>query len=160
MEFGPRALGNRSILADPRSAGMKDRINEKVKNRESFRPFAPAVPVEYAEEYFEMEGLAESPFMLFTVPVRPEKRGVIPAVTHVDGSARLQTVTQGVNPRFWELLQEFRKLTGVPVLLNTSFNVRTEPIVCSPDDALSCFLSTNIDCLALGDFLVVKRGQP
>jgi carbamoyltransferase len=159
MEFGPRALGNRSILADPRKAGMKDRINEKVKRRELFRPFAPAVVTEDAAEYFDMTGLAESPFMLFTVPVRPDKRALIPAVTHVDGSARVQTVSQATNSRFWEVLQEFRKLTGIPVLLNTSFNVKNEPIVCSPGDALACFLSTDIDCIAMGDYLVDKKAS-
>ncbi len=158
MEFGPRALGNRSILADPRNAGMKDRINAKVKNRESFRPFAPAVTVEDAPEYFDMTGLVESPFMLFTVMVRPDKRAVIPAVTHVDGSARIQTVSRSANSRFWELLREFQQLTGIPVILNTSFNVKNEPIVCSPGDALACFLSTSIDCIALGDYMVEKRG--
>jgi len=157
MEFGPRALGNRSILADPRRPEMKDRVNATVKYRESFRPFAPAVTLEDAGEFFEMDGLAESPFMLFAVPVRPDKRSVLPSVTHVDGSARVQTVARSVNPLFWELLQEFRKRTGVPVLLNTSFNVRNEPIVCSPGDAFQCFLSTGIDRLALGDFLVVKK---
>jgi carbamoyltransferase len=159
MEFGPRALGNRSILADPRDADMKDRINEKVKRRELFRPFAPAVATEDAAEYFDMTGLAESPFMLFTVPVRPDKRALIPAVTHVDGSARVQTVSRATNARFWEVLQEFRKLTGIPVLLNTSFNVKNEPIVCSPGDALACFLSTDIDCIAMGDFLVDKKAS-
>ena len=159
MEFGPRALGNRSILADPRNADMKDRINEKVKRRELFRPFAPAVAAEDAAEYFDMTGLAESPFMLFTVPVRPDKRALIPAVTHVDGSARVQTVSRTANARFWDVLQEFRKLTGIPVLLNTSFNVKNEPIVCSPGDALACFLSTDIDCVAMGDFLVEKKAS-
>jgi len=157
MEFGPRALGNRSLLADPRNAGMKERINAKVKYRESFRPFAPAVPAEDAAEYFDMTGLPDSPFMLFTVPVRPDKRARIPAVTHVDGSARVQTVARSTNGRFWDVLQEFRKLTGIPVLLNTSFNVKNEPIVCSPGDALACFLSTEIDCLELGDFLVERK---
>ncbi len=157
MEFGPRALGNRSILADPRDPGMKDRINVKVKRREPFRPFAPAVIEEYAREYFDMTGLPASPFMLFTVPVLPEKRGVIPAVTHVDGTARVQTVSRKTNPGFSELLEAFRSRTGVPVLLNTSFNVKNEPIVCTPKDALLCFLSTDIDCTALGNFLVHKR---
>ncbi len=157
MEFGPRALGNRSILADPRDAAMKDRINAKVKRREAFRPFAPAVPEDDAHNYFDMTGMRSSPFMLFTVPVRNEKRSVIPAVTHVDGTARVQTVSRITNPRFAELLEAFRKLTGIPVLLNTSFNVKNEPIVCTPRDALLCFLSTDIDCVALGDFFVRKR---
>ena len=157
MEFGPRALGNRSILADPRDAAMKDTINEKVKRREAFRPFAPAVLEEEANTYFDMTGLHDSPFMLFTVPVREHKRRVIPAVTHVDGTARVQTVSKQTNPRFWNLISEFRSITGVPVVLNTSYNVKNEPIVCSPEDALRCLLSTNIDCAAVGDFLVRKR---
>jgi carbamoyltransferase len=157
MEFGPRALGNRSILADPRDARMKDIINEKVKRRESFRPFAPAVLEEDASSYFEMNGLQNSPFMLFTVHVREDKRAVIPAVTHVDGTARVQTVSRRTNVRFWNLISEFRKITGVPVVLNTSFNVKNEPIVCSPTDALRCFLSTNIDCVVLGDYFVEKN---
>ncbi len=160
MEFGPRALGNRSILADPRNAAMKERINATVKRREAFRPFAPAVTEEDAPEYFDMTGLPSSPFMLFTVPVHDEKRGVIPAVTHVDGTARVQTVSRNTNPRFAALLEAFRKLTGVPVLLNTSFNVKNEPIVCTPKDALLCFLSTDMDCVALGDFLVRKKEKP
>ena len=157
MEFGPRALGNRSILADPRDAGMKDRINEKVKRRESFRPFAPAVLEEDANEFFDLTGIGTSPFMLFTVPVRESKRGLIPAVTHVDGTARIQTVSRKTNQKFWNLIAEFENITGVPVVLNTSFNVRNEPIVCSPHDALLSFLSTNIDCLGMGDFFVQKR---
>jgi carbamoyltransferase len=156
MEFGPRALGNRSILGDPRDARMKDIINEKVKRRESFRPFAPAVLEEDAGEYFDLRGLGASPFMLFAVPVRDDKRAVIPAVTHVDGSARVQTVSRSSNARFWDLIAAFKQVTGVPVVLNTSYNVKNEPIVCSPADALRCFLSTNIDCAALGDFLVRK----
>lgn len=158
MEFGPRALGNRSILGDPRDPGMKDRINAKVKRREAFRPFAPAVLEEEAAEYFDLLGLADSPFMLFAVPVKAQKRATIPAVTHVDGTSRVQTVSRQTNPRFWELIAEFKKATGVPVILNTSFNVRNEPIVCSPDDAIQCFLSTDIDALAMGDYLVLKRG--
>lgn len=158
MEFGPRALGNRSIIADPRDPGMKDKINEKVKRRESFRPFAPAVLEEEANEYFDMTGLEDSPFMLFTVPVNKDKYNIIPAVTHVDGTARVQTVSLRTNPRFWNLIDEFKKITGLPILLNTSFNIKNEPIVCSPKDALSCFLSTNIDCVALGNYLVEKRG--
>lgn len=157
MEFGPRALGNRSILADPRRADMKDRINRKVKNREPFRPFAPAIPEEEAAEYFDMTGLPSSPFMLFTVPVRDDKRCLIPAVTHVDGSSRVQTVSRKTNPRFWELLGKFKALTGIPVVLNTSYNVKNEPIVCSPTDAIKCFLSTDMDATALGDYLVEKK---
>ncbi len=157
MEFGPRALGNRSILADPRDPDMKEKINARVKNRESFRPFAPAVLEECSRIFFDLTGMHKSPFMLFAVPVRDEQRAVIPAVTHVDGSARVQTVSKESNPRFWELLSEFGKSTGVPVVLNTSFNVKNEPIVCTPDDALQCFLSTEINFLAMGDFFVKKR---
>ncbi len=157
MEFGPRALGNRSILADPRPADMKDRINAKVKHREGFRPFAPAVTEEDARAYFDMTGLKDSPYMLFVVPVLPEKRREIPAVTHVDGTARVQTVSKATNARFHELLRAFERRTGLPVLLNTSFNVMHEPIVCTPDDAIRCFLDTDIDLLALGDFVATKR---
>jgi carbamoyltransferase len=136
---------------------MKDKINEKVKRREAFRPFAPAVVEEDAEVYFDMTGLRDSPFMLFTVPVKKHQRAVIPAVTHVDGTARVQTVSRETNPGFWRLIMEFKNLTGVSVVLNTSYNVRDEPIVCSPGDALRCLLSTNIDCAAVGEFLVRKR---
>jgi len=157
MEFGPRALGNRSILADPRSPDMKDRINAKVKHREAFRPFAPAVLEEEATAYFDLLGLPNSPFMLFAIPVRETQRNRIPATTHIDGTARVQTVSKKTNPLFWELIANFKKLTGVPVILNTSFNVRNEPIVCTPTDAIRCFLSTEIDCLAMGSFFVKKR---
>jgi len=157
MEFGPRALGNRSILADPRDPSMRDRLNAKVKWREPFRPFAPAVLAERAACYFDMHGLRDSPFMLFAMPVRSEARALIPAVTHADGTARVQTVSEAANPRFWRLISHFGALTGVPVVLNTSFNVRNQPIVCTPEDALGCFLSTEIDCLGLGDFFVEKR---
>jgi len=157
MEFGPRALGNRSILADPRDPGMKDRVNAKVKRRESFRPFAPAVIEEEAMSYFDMQGLRTSPFMLFAVPVYEAQRKRIPAVTHVNGTARLQTVSRETNPLFWEVISRFGELTGVPVVLNTSFNVRDEPIVCSPEDAIRCFLSTEIDTLGIDRFLVRKR---
>jgi len=156
MEFGPRALGNRSILGDARNSGMQELINVKVKLRETFRPFAPAVKHENMHDYFILEGIDESPFMLFTVPVREEMKRVIPSVTHVDGTARIQTVTRSDNERFWRLLDSFGHLTGVPILLNTSFNVKGEPIVCSPEDAIKCFLHTNIDALAIGDFLVEK----
>ena len=157
MEFGPRALGNRSILGDPRDAAMKDRINAKVKRREPFRPFAPSVLEEEASAYFELSGLTSSPFMLFTLPVRAEQRPLIPAVTHVDGTARIQTVSRQANPLFWELIWKFKRLTGIPLVLNTSFNVRNEPIICCPEDAIRCFLSTDIDCLAMDRYLVEKR---
>jgi len=157
MEFGPRALGNRSILADPRNPEMKDIINDKVKRRESFRPFAPAVLEKDAKDYFDMTGLSESLFMLFTVPVKKDKYNIIPAVTHVDGTTRVQTVSFKTNPLFWNLINEFKTLTGLAVILNTSFNVKNEPIVCSPKDALTCFLSTNIDCTVIGNYVVLKR---
>jgi len=157
MEFGPRALGNRSILASPLNADMKDLINSKVKHREAFRPFAPAVLEEEAGNYFDLCGMRNSPYMLFAFNVYPEKRYVIPAVTHVDGSARVQTVSKKINPKFWNLINEFYKITGVPVILNTSFNDKNEPIVCTPKDAILCFLSTGIDYLAIGDYLVKKN---
>lgn len=156
MEFGPRALGNRSILGDPRSPEMKNIINLKVKKRESFRPFAPAVKHEKASSYFDMTGLAESPFMLFIVDVLPEIREKLPAITHFNGTARIQTVKEKDNKRLWRLLDYFEQMSGVPVLLNTSFNIMGEPIVCSPEDAIKCFLGTNIDALAIEDYLVRK----
>ncbi|MBI4865907.1 MAG: hypothetical protein HY816_03050 [Candidatus Wallbacteria bacterium] len=157
MEFGPRALGNRSILADPRPAGMREKLNAKIKFREGFRPFAPAVPLEEAPRWFG--DTPESPYMLLTAQV---SAGLvpIPAVTHVDGSARLQTVRQTANPLFHALLQEFGRRTGVPILVNTSFNVRGEPIVCTPLDAWRCFMSSGLDDLVLGDRLLRKEDQP
>jgi carbamoyltransferase len=156
MEFGPRALGNRSILGDPRNPQMKDIINRKVKRREPFRPFAPAVKLKDAETHFDMMGLGESPYMLFVMPVKPESRELIPSVTHCDGTARIQTVKREDNERFWRLLDIFGDLTGIPVLLNTSFNVSGEPIVCSPEDAVKCFLNTNIDTLVMDDYVIRK----
>jgi carbamoyltransferase len=158
MEFGPRALGNRSILADPRRAGMLDEVNRRVKYRESFRPFAPAVLEERVGEYFELD--RPSPYMLLVASVAPGGRGAIPAVTHVDGSARVQTVARDDNPRFHQLLATFDGLTGCPVLLNTSFNVRGEPIVESPADAYRCFMRTGIDLLVLNNYVLRKRDQP
>jgi len=155
MEFGPRALGCRSILANPMNPEMKKIVNSKIKFREFFRPFAPAVLREHADEYFEMGG-QESPFMLLVPPVRAEKRAVIPAVTHADGTGRVQTVTRESNETYYELIREFGALTGVPVLLNTSFNVRGEPIVCTPQDAVNCFLKTGLDYLVLGNILASK----
>ncbi|MDV2481063.1 carbamoyltransferase [Methanoculleus sp. Wushi-C6] len=155
MEIGPRALGNRSILANPTLPDMKDKINAEVKHREAFRPFAPSCPVEDTPQYFEQH--VADPFMLKVCRVRPEKQAVIPAVTHVDGTARLQTVHRETNPRFHRLLKEFEKLTGVPVLLNTSFNVMGEPIVESPQDAIRCFFSTGLDYLVLGNYVVGKQ---
>jgi carbamoyltransferase len=153
-EFGPRALGNRSILADPRKPEMKDTLNSRVKFRQAFRPFAPIVLAERANEIFE--GDEESPFMLLAKNVRPEWRDKIPAIVHVDGTARVQTVRRETNERLYRLLKEFEALTGVPVLLNTSFNVKGEPIVETPLDAVRCFLSTGIDHLALHDLLLAK----
>jgi len=153
MEFGPRALGSRSILADARNPENRDRVNLKIKFRESFRPFAPAVLENRAAEYFELD--EPSPFMLLVAQVRPERR-VIPAVTHVDGSARVQTVDRETNALFYDLIAEFDRLTGVPVVINTSFNVRGEPIVCTPADAYRCFVETGMDYLVLGSCLLDK----
>ena len=155
MEFGPRALGNRSILADPRPASMKDTVNSVVKHREGFRPFAPSCLEERAGEFFD--GCVNSPFMIKTYDVRPSMRERIAAVTHVDGTARVQTVSRDDNPFYWEVIEAFGKRTGVPVVLNTSFNVRGEPIVCSPVDAIRCFYGTGIDALAMPPFLIRKR---
>ena len=154
MEYGPRALGNRSFLADPRSDSVREVMNEKIKKRELFRPFAPSVKAEKASEYFELD--QPSPFMTIVVPVRPEKRATIPAVTHVDGTARPQTVSREANPRYWKLLDRFEQLTGVPVLLNTSFNIQ-EPIVCTSEDALATFARSGVDALAIGDYWVTHR---
>jgi carbamoyltransferase len=157
MEFGPRALGGRSILADPRDAKMRDTLNMKIKFREGFRPFAPSTLADKAADWFEID--CESPYMLLVAQVREEKR-TIPAVTHVDGSARLQTVTREQNRLYYDLIAEFDRLTGVPVIINTSFNVRGEPIVCSPQDAYLCFMRTNMDRLVLGPYFLDKRDQP
>ncbi len=153
MEWGPRALGNRSIVVDPRRPAMKDILNKRIKHREPFRPFAPSILEERTREYFVQS--YPSPFMLMTYKVRPEKRDVIPAPTHVDGTGRLQTVSVEENPRYWRLIHEFEKVTGVPVLLNTSFN-ENEPIVCTPEEALDCFLRTKMDVLVLGDNVVER----
>ena len=154
MEWGARALGNRSILADPRRADMRDIINTKIKFREKFRPFAPSTLVEAAADYFV--GAVPDPFMIQVVPVRPDRRAVIPAVTHVDGSGRLHTVDRSANPRYWTLIERFGRLTGVPVLLNTSFN-ENEPIVLQPSEALDCFLRTDMDVLVMGSHVLQKR---
>jgi carbamoyltransferase len=156
MEWGPRSLGARSILADARNRENWKRVNLKIKFRESFRPFAPAVLAEKASEWFEID--RESPYMLLVCPVRPGRE--IPAVTHVDGSARLQTVTRDAHAEFYDLLAAFDRRTGCPVLINTSFNVRGEPIVCSPDDAYLCFMRTNMDVLVLGNQILLKQEQP
>jgi carbamoyltransferase len=175
MEFGPRALGNRSILGDPRSENMQKVLNLKIKYRESFRPFAPSVLANKVSEYFEFTG--ESPYMLMVSPVHTSKtkalhesktgfdklyqiRSSLPAITHVDNSARIQTVHPQTNPKYYTLIQEFEKLTGTPVLINTSFNVRGEPIVCSPEDAFNCFMRTEMDILVLGNILLFKNEQP
>jgi carbamoyltransferase len=159
MEFGQRALGNRSILADPRQAQVKDLVNAAVKYRESFRPFAPAVLEEHAHEYFELPKGVTVPFMEKVYPVRPAMRDRIPAVVHVDGSGRLQTVSRQTNPDFYDLIRQFQVLSGIPVLLNTSFNLNGEPIVCSPTDAIRTFYSCGLDGLVLGKWLVLKDGQ-
>ncbi len=181
MEFGPRALGNRSILGDPRNPAMQSEINLKIKFRESFRPFAPSVKAEAAGDWFDMEGLAGAgPYMLVTAAVKKKRRlpvdgtyahlsgfdrhraprSTIPAVTHVDGSARVQTVHRETNPRYWALIDRFHQATGCPVLINTSFNVRGEPIVCSPEDAYRCFMRTNMDYLVMENILLAKTDQP
>jgi carbamoyltransferase len=154
MEFGPRALGSRSILADARDPEMNAKVNNAVKFREWWRPFAPSLKKEAAGEY--LDGVTDSPFMILTAQVRPEKRTVIPSVTHVDGSARPQTVEKEINPLFWNLLDEFEKRTGVPVIMNTSFNLRGEAIVHTPTDAVRTFFSSGMDTLVIGTFLVEK----
>lgn len=178
MEFGPRALGARSILGDARSTKMQQTMNVKIKFRESFRPFAPAILREDVHEYFEMRPNEDSPYMLMVAPVRKEKllsydehgakgldklkqvRSVVPAITHVDNSARVQTIDEERNPRFYRILQAFKAKTGSPVLINTSFNVRGEPIVNTPEDAYRCFMHTNMDALVLEDCILLKQDQP
>ena len=178
MEFGPRSLGNRSILADPRNPDIQKKLNFKIKYREGFRPFAPSVLEEDCGEYFDLEG--QSPYMLFVAQVKENRRrqlpenycklslyerlyhvrSDIPAVTHVDYSARIQTVNRDTNFRYWRLISEFKKLTGIGMLVNTSFNVRGEPIVCTPEEAYCCFMHTDMDILVMGDFLFLKGEQP
>ncbi|MEE3262398.1 MAG: carbamoyltransferase [Candidatus Latescibacterota bacterium] len=178
MEFGPRALGSRSILGDPRSSAMQSQMNLKIKYRESFRPFAPSVLRECVQDWFEMD--VESPYMLLVASVKKERliemtpeqeelfgieklnvpRSQIPSVTHVDYSARVQTVRREVNEKYYDLLQSFQKLTGCPLVVNTSFNVRGEPIVCTPEDAYRCFMRTEMDVLVLGDYILEKKDQP
>jgi carbamoyltransferase len=177
MEFGPRALGNRSIIADPRNPAMQKTLNLKVKYRESFRPFAPSILREQLPNWFELD--VDSPYMLLVAPIVREHmktmtnaeealfgidklnvpRSDIPAVTHVDYSARIQTVHQETNPRYAELITKFHALTGCPVLVNTSFNVRSEPIVCTPEDAFRCFMGTDIDMLVVGNAVLHKEQQ-
>ncbi len=154
MEWGPRALGNRSILGDPRRSDMKDILNLKIKRRESFRPFAPSILREATQDWFENN--YDVPFMLQVFQIKEEKRQYIPAVTHVNGSGRLQTVTELQNPRYHKLIKAFESITGVPILLNTSFN-ENEPVVCNPEEALNCFLRTKMDVLVLGDFFIERK---
>ena len=153
-EFGPRALGGRSILADPRRNDVKEILNLKIKRRESFRPFAPSILKEYVDEYFEVNDVV--PFMEKVFPIRPEKHAAIPAVTHVDGSGRLQTVDRTVSERYYHLIDTFRQKTGVPILVNTSFN-ENEPIVNSPEDALECYLRTEMDMLVLENCVISRN---
>ncbi|MFH0985846.1 MAG: carbamoyltransferase [Candidatus Omnitrophota bacterium] len=155
MEFGPRALGNRSILGNPCHPGMKEILNDKVKKREPFRPYAPVVLQERAREFFDLECL--SPFMLLAPQVRDEKKSLIPGIVHVDGSARVQTVGRDTNPKLWQLIKAFEAITGVPVIINTSFNLRGEPVAGSPEDALRCFFESDMDLLVLGNHVVAKK---
>jgi carbamoyltransferase len=178
MEFGPRALGNRSILGDARNPDMQKKMNLKIKYREGFRPFAPAVLEDDIPQYFDLD--RPSPYMLLVIPLREDKRiplpegynekslydrlyflrSDLPAITHVDYSARIQSVNKKTNPRYWQLIQEFKNLTGCSVIVNTSFNVRGEPIVCTPEDAYRCFMRTEMDFLVLGNYLFDKKEQP
>jgi carbamoyltransferase len=151
MEWGPRALGARSIVCDPRRSDMKQILNAKIKRRESFRPFAPSVLDRAVSDWFEEDD--DVPFMMQVFQIREARRAQIPAVTHVDGSGRLQTVHQGANPRYYALIEAFEALTGVPMVLNTSFN-ENEPVVCRPEEALDCFLRTQMDVLVLGDHVI------
>lgn len=154
-EIGPRALGNRSILADPRNPLMRDHVNQNVKHREWYRPAAPAVLEKDASLYFHID--RPLPFMLFAVQAREERIGEIPSAVHIDGSARVQTVNEHQNPRFYQLISEFKLCTGIPMLINTSFNDQGEPIVESPVDALTAFKRMDLDALVLGDYLVLKK---
>ncbi len=178
MEFGPRALGGRSIIADPRRIDMQKKLNLKIKYRESFRPFAPSVLAEDASSYFDLKG--NSPYMLLVQPIKEErreelpsnyfelplreklavKRSELPAITHIDFSARVQTVHKDTNPRYWNLINAFKERTGCPIVINTSFNVRGEPIVCTPEDAYRCFMNTEMDYLVIGDYVFSKKDQP
>jgi len=178
MEFGPRALGNRSILGDARNPEMQKKLNLKIKYREGFRPFAPSVLEEDIGEYFELD--RESPYMLLVAPIRQDKqiplppgyhdkplydrlyflRSDLPSITHIDYSARIQSVSNETNPRYWELIHQFKEQTGYGVIVNTSFNVRGEPIVCTPDDAYRCFMRTEMDYLVVGNYVLDKKDQP
>jgi carbamoyltransferase len=156
LEWGPRALGNRSIIADPRRDDMKDILNARIKHREKFRPFAPSILQEHVGEYFDQT--YPDPFMIKVYNVLPEKQSVIPAVTHVDGTGRLQTVDREHAPLYWKLINAFKEKTGIPIVLNTSFN-ENEPIVCTPQEAISVLTRTKMDALAIGGFLVTKQGD-
>jgi len=159
FEWGPRALGNRSILADPRNPQMKDIVNTKIKFREPYRPFAPSVLAEYAESYFDLPNAARhhpARYMLYVVPVRPCKQSALPAITHVDGTGRLQTVFRETNPRYYNLIERFAQATGVPAVLNTSFNLKGEPIVNTAANAFNTFSRSEMDTLVLGDFVIEK----
>ena len=156
MEFSHRALGNRSILADPRNKKIKDVVNKAVKYRENFRPFAPAVISEFSSKIFNLNSNDNIYFMEKAVMVKNSWKKRIPGVTHVDGSARVQTVEKSVNPKFYELIEEFHKITEVPLLLNTSFNLNGEPIVCTPNDAIRTFYSCGLDVLVLGKYIILK----
>lgn len=155
MEYGPRALGSRSILADPRRKDMKDKVNMAIKFRESFRPFAPTILSEYGSEYFE--NFIDSPFMTLNFKAKKEKSHLIPAVVHVDGTSRVQSINRDTNPRYYAMIHEFYRITSIPLVLNTSFNIRNQPIVCNPQDAISTFFGTGMDYLAIGDFIVEKK---
>jgi len=156
MEWGPRALGNRSIICDPRRADMKDIFNLKIKRRESFRPFAPSILREAVPEWFEVDD--DVPFMMQVYQIREQKRALIPAVTHVDGSGRLQTVHRDTNPRYYRLIEAFQDISGIPLVLNTSFN-ENEPVVCRPEEALDCFLRTRMDLLVMGTWSVRRQAD-
>ena len=158
-EMGPRALGARSILADPRSTALRDKLNARIKRREPFRPFAPVVSLADAPGIFDMPPGLSSPYMLVTFATKKEKQDDIPGVVHVDGSARVQTVTKEDNGRYYELIKGFEELTGLPVLLNTSFNRAGEPIVNSPEDAVRCFIAGGLDALVLEDYLILPQGM-
>jgi carbamoyltransferase len=160
-EFGPRALGNRTIAADPRPPENKDIINEMVKKREAYRPFAPSVMEEYVEEYFQLPAkTGKFPYMIFVVKVKQDKQRLLGAITHVDGTARIQTVSAETNPLYWQLIDEFRKITGIPIILNTSFNNNAEPIVDSVNDAIVCYITTRLNYLVIGDYLIKKKEVP
>jgi len=162
FEWGPRALGNRSILADPRRTDMKDIVNVKIKFREPFRPFAPSILAERAEEYFTLPQADKqypARFMLYVVDVKEEKREVLPAITHVDGTGRLQTVCRDVSPKYYRLIETFGEATGTPVVLNTSFNLKGEPIVNTPEEAFHTFSQSGMDTLVLGEYVIEKNQE-